>query len=340
MTLQTQAKNRKAITKIRVGAHSRLHMALIDLNGNLGRIDGGFGVALRKPTIKLEIEESNKTSLEPYSELLARTLRKAKKELNYDKDVMVRLVDDYPQHVGLGHETQMMLTVGSAICKLKGIDVSTRDLAWRMGRGGTSGIGVSTFETGGFVVDAGHSFGPNKAKSDFFPSTYSNAPPPPVIFRCEFPEDWKVILVIPEVSKKLFGETELNIFQRFCPIPAADVERISRIVLFQIIPSVLEKDLDVFGDALSMIRKIGFKKIELDQQHQVVSETIDVIERNDIKAVGLSSMGPTVFAVYPKRRDTSELISSLKHVGDKYSLKYHILQTDGYNYGASIEIKE
>jgi len=340
MNRQIFASECSTIAKIRVEAHSRLHMTLIDLNGNLGRVDGGFGMALKKPVLALQIEENNKTSLEPYSELLDMALKKAKKEFNYKKGVKVRVLDDYPQHIGLGHETQMMLAVGSAISRLKGIDISSRDLACIMRRGGTSGIGVGTFETGGFLVDAGHSFGRNKVKSDFSSSTYSRAPPPPVIFRCEFPEDWKVFLVIPDVTKRLFGKAELNLFKRFCPIPATDVEKISRIVLFQVIPSMLEKDLVTLGEALSTLRRIGFKRIEMDQQHPVVKETVEAIEKSGIKAVGLSSMGPTVFAICSKRRDTSELVSSLENIGRKHSLKYQILETEGYNNGASLGIVE
>lgn len=36
---------------------SRLHLSLLDLNGSLGRIDGGVGLTLKKPSLVLELKE-------------------------------------------------------------------------------------------------------------------------------------------------------------------------------------------------------------------------------------------------------------------------------------------
>jgi beta-ribofuranosylaminobenzene 5'-phosphate synthase len=38
-----------------VTSPSRLHFSLIDLNGELGRVDGGIGVALNEPSLKIEV---------------------------------------------------------------------------------------------------------------------------------------------------------------------------------------------------------------------------------------------------------------------------------------------
>jgi len=326
------------MVKVSVEAHSRLHMALIDLNGNLGRIDGGFGVALQDPSIRLEIEESSRASVEPYSKLLDNALRRAKKAFGYNDDVIVRLIDDYPEHIGLGHETQIMLAVGSAICKLKDLNISVPSIAWKMGRGGTSGVGVGIFETGGFVLDAGHGFGPNRVKNSFCSSSYSNAPPPPVICRCKFPEDWRVILLIPKIAKRIFGKFELDVFKQFCPIPANEVEKISRAVLFQLVPSVVENDLTSFGEALTIIRNTGFKRIEIDQQPPIVKEVMHTMEKCNVSALGLSSMGPAVFAVLSKEDDISEIVISLKNVQKKHSVECVVLETKGCNNGAFVQI--
>lgn len=326
------------MTKVRVEARSRLHMALIDLNGSLGRIDGGFGIALQCPSIKLEIETSNKPL--PYSgdTVVTNIVERAKKVFGYDKGVKVKLIDDYPEHIGLGRETQLALAIGSAVRLLKGVEMSTSTLAHRMGRGGTSGIGVGLFEKGGFIVDAGHSFGSEKAKASFLPSSHSHAPPPPVICRHDIPEDWRVLLVTPTVPTRLFGESELAVFKKFCPIPEDEVEKISRLVLFRIIPAVIENDLASFGEALGRINNLGFKKIEIGLQHPLVREIMGCIKANGFDAVGLSSMGPTVFAIYSKEKDISSIISSLKRLQTKYSLDCTFLHTKGCNTGAIMEV--
>ncbi len=46
---------------ITVTTPSRLHFSLIDLNGEIWRIDGGFGVALQNPNFKILIERSKQS---------------------------------------------------------------------------------------------------------------------------------------------------------------------------------------------------------------------------------------------------------------------------------------
>ena len=50
--------------KMQITTPSRLHFGLLDLNGELGRINGGFGVALDKPSWRIvlsdEINSKNK----------------------------------------------------------------------------------------------------------------------------------------------------------------------------------------------------------------------------------------------------------------------------------------
>ncbi|MEZ5334482.1 MAG: hypothetical protein R2741_04185 [Methanolobus sp.] len=46
----------------------------------------------------------------------------------------------------------------AAVNELYNLGKSVRELAIAVGRGGTSGIGVASFEMGGFIVDGGHRF--------------------------------------------------------------------------------------------------------------------------------------------------------------------------------------
>ena len=40
---------------VTVSSPSRLHFTLIDLNGELGRVDAGIGVALNEPSLKIRV---------------------------------------------------------------------------------------------------------------------------------------------------------------------------------------------------------------------------------------------------------------------------------------------
>ena len=44
--------------RFQIRSPSRLHLSLIDLNGSLGRIDGGFGFALDNPNFVIEFNDS------------------------------------------------------------------------------------------------------------------------------------------------------------------------------------------------------------------------------------------------------------------------------------------
>ncbi|RLG30261.1 hypothetical protein DRO03_04925 [Methanosarcinales archaeon] len=45
-----------------------------------------------------------------------------------------------------------------AVNRLYDMSMSVRDIAIAVGRGGTSGTGVASFESGGFILDSGHKF--------------------------------------------------------------------------------------------------------------------------------------------------------------------------------------
>ena len=43
---------------------SRIHIALIDLNGSYGRVDGGIGLTIEKPGYAMTLAESDRNTLE------------------------------------------------------------------------------------------------------------------------------------------------------------------------------------------------------------------------------------------------------------------------------------
>ena len=69
----------------------------------------------------------------------------------------------------------MGLSTGKLIAEHIGAYSNGYSLGEIIGRGGTSGIGVFSFDFGGFIVDGGHSL---KSKSSFLPSSASQAKPP------------------------------------------------------------------------------------------------------------------------------------------------------------------
>lgn len=172
---------------------SRLHLALIDLNASLGRIDGGMGICLENPCTHIRAEKAESVEIVGFSHLAYRMEAAASAVLPEGEGICIHVEKDVPAHVGLGSGTQAALCVAAAVNELYDLGMSVRELAIAVGRGGTSGIGVAGFETGGFLVDCGHRF---SEKGSFSPSSASQAPPAPIIFREDFP-DWHIVLALP-----------------------------------------------------------------------------------------------------------------------------------------------
>ena len=287
---------------------SRLHLTLLDLNGSYGRIDGGVGITLKNPNLNLraeiasdgvEVDFSKSCQLidglvKDFTVKIENSTFKVQKALKIEDDFKFTVESAFPPHSGLGSGTQISLAVAKLISSMNDQDLNALDLARMVGRGGTSGIGVESFENGGFIIDGGHK---SSEKQGFLPSSASSATPPPILARYDFPEDWKIILVIPNVERGVSGVKEIDAFQTYCPIPLNEVEKLSHLMLMKLMPSVLESDLDSFGVAVNKIQTIGFKRIENKLQNPYIAHIMDNLRVAGAAGVGMSSFGPTIFAV-------------------------------------------
>jgi beta-ribofuranosylaminobenzene 5'-phosphate synthase len=320
---------------------SRLHLTLIDLNGIHGRIDGGVGLTIKEPSLRIEaerIDEGIETVfssasqkipelVDDYSTKIENAALKVIKSMNYSGGFKFKIDTAYTPHSGLGSGTQLSLAVAKLITRMNNKQLSAFNLAKIVGRGGTSGIGVESFENGGFIIDGGHK---KAEKTSFLPSSASKASPPPIIARYDFPEDWKIILTIPNVERGVSGAKEVDAFQNYCPIPLIEVEKLSHLILMKLMPAVLESDLDAFGSAINDIQSTGFKKIENKLQNSLIKETMEDIRNAGAAGVGMSSFGPTIYAVTDNNgKDVmSAARDAIKDVGGE------IIKTSAMNTGA------
>ncbi|RLI77636.1 hypothetical protein DRP05_09595 [Archaeoglobales archaeon] len=311
---------------MKIRTPSRIHITLIDLNGSIGRIDGGVGVALNEPYVEVEFKESDTIEVEGKAMNLDRFKQVAKKfGYVFNRGIKIDVLSDYHDHVGLGSGTQITLAIGMAFNKLYNLNLSVEEVAKIGGRGGTSGIGVNAFKVGGFIVDGGHS---KKIKANFLPSSASKAKPAPIIARHDFPE-WKIVLGIPEL-KGFYGKREVSLFQAHCPIPLNEVRELCHLILMKMLPSVVEGDLDEFGDALRKIQRLGFKKVEVNQYNDLIWRLLDEFDN----AIGMSSTGPAVFAVVDSNAKVVE--REIENYFEDYGFSCTTLITEARNRGAEI----
>lgn len=281
---------------IKIRSPSRLHLSLIDMNAEIGRVDGGVGITLDSPNITLTAEKHDGIEITGGSDLSDRAYAAVEALLPEGEGIKVHVEEDMPPHVGLGSGTQIALSAAAAVNELYGLGMSVKELAIRVGRGGTSGIGVASFENGGFLVDCGHKF---SDKGSFSPSSASRADPAPIIFRHDFP-DWDIILALPE-SKGAHDAQEVDIFKKECPIPLQEVQEVCHVVLMQMMPAVMEGDIENFGMALNHLQTVGFKKREIARQSPEVRDLIEFMQDLGVAGAGMSSFGPVVFGVVDHR---------------------------------------
>ncbi len=156
---------------LKIKTPSRIHMTLIDMNGSLGRVDGGIGITLEEPNIVITAKKSDSVEVRGDPELNQR-MKKACEVVCPGCGIEIDIKKSYWNHIGLGSGTQAALAAGMAISALYDLNLSPRAIAGKVGRGGTSGIGIGSFERGGFILDGGHRM---EAKSAFLPAHFQKA---------------------------------------------------------------------------------------------------------------------------------------------------------------------
>jgi beta-ribofuranosylaminobenzene 5'-phosphate synthase len=326
--------------RVVVEAPARLHLSLIDLNGSIGRVDGGIGITLSHPVTLLEACGGDTLRVrggDASAQDRVRKVAAAILPLIGRSGATITLHRTIPTHTGLGSGTSLSLATAVALYRLVGRTAEIRTLAVLAGRGGTSGIGTAAFETGGFIVDGGHRFGKGEAKSAFLPSAASaGIAPAPVIIRHPFPEDWKILLVLPVTAPGASGGEERDIFQTVCPLPRAEVQEICHEILLRMLPGLVEHDLDSFGAAVNRIQELGFKKVEISRQAPLIPQLLSSLQEAGAAGAGMSSFGPAVYAITDT--DPDHLISAAREAMSPAGGE--ILLTAGRNQGAIVREEE
>ena len=299
---------------------SRLGFGLIDMNGEIGRIDGGIGLALESPYTLIEAVKADRVQVKCLDEpAFAERIQIAAKKVCCKHNipgVTINILERPLPHVGLGSATQALVGAAVAICKLYDVDESVTELAKLVGRGGTSGIGVGAIQYGGFILDGGHRFrrGDGISKTEYAPSGSSaGMEPPPILLRQDFP-DWDVLITIP-LGGGISGFKEAVLFKVVCPVPLNEVRHICHIIIMQILPAIMERDIRVFGGGMEEYQKLGFKVFEFRAQTKLIHDCMRFLRENGGIGVGMSSWGPALFSF-------GEDLSELKQKAD-FWLKKH-----------------
>lgn len=320
--------------KVTVRAPARLHLGLLDLRGDLGRLFGGMGVAINWPTVVVEAETSDRLAVSGeraelanfYAELFLR---------KYCPRAQVALMvkQTIPQHVGLGSGTQLALATATSLAKLCSVKASIQELAWILGRGQVSGVGTALFQKGGFVVESGVKSQKNKP----VPSGHFS----PVIFQEPFPEDWLFVVAIPNVKGGLSGQAEAKAFDTLPPMPKETADEISHLLVMSLLPALKEKDIFTFGASLTRIQSLVGDCFVSAQGGRFSSspsgDTIAYMLKHGAYGAGQSSWGPTVYGLVNGETQAEKLVLQVQDfLGE--SVGGRVFSTTVNNRGAYIKV--
>lgn len=281
--------------RITVKAPARLHFGFIDLSGSLGRMFGSIGLAIDDPSITLEATPARRLVVS--GDESGRVEALAGRFLHHygmSRGVRLSITQSIPPHAGLGSGTQLALSVATALSRLFSLGADIRELAAMMDRGRRSGIGIGVFEHGGFIVDGGRrltALGP--------PSDHGSLPP--TIVRLPFPREWTFVLAIPHVGRGLSGDAEVRAFRRLPANLGGGAGRLSRIILMQMLPALVERDAVAFGRSLTAVQRIVGSWFRAVQGGAFArpegAELARIMSRGGALGTGQSSWGPTVYGM-------------------------------------------
>lgn len=268
-------------------------MGFLDLHGGLGRKFGSIGLCLEDIATELEVIPAPDISASgPSAELARLNAEKLLAELGPDTGVNINVRRAIPEHAGLGSGTQMAMAVGAAVNRLLGLDFTTQQLSLLLERGRRSGIGIGTFNAGGFILDGGHNAGTAM---------------PPVLFQLPIPDTWRFILVLDTGQRGLSGRDEVKAFRNLPPMNETVAGNICRRVLMQALPAIREDDCAAFGEAITAVQTMNGEYFSAAQGGQysseAVAEVVRFLQAHGATGAGQSSWGPTGFAIYPNETE-------------------------------------
>lgn len=281
---------------------ARLHMGFFDLNGDLGRRFGSIGLSLDQPVIELHAWRADVFEAEgPGASRAIKVAEKLAKVLNLQGGMRMRLVHGIPEHAGLGSGTQMSLVVGLAMNRLYNLGLILQDVAMLTERGARSGIGMGTFAAGGVVIDGGRG---------------SKTIIPPVIARADFPESWRILLILDQTHPGRHGAEEIEAFRNLPEFSAQDAAILCRHVLMQALPALAEHDLQTFGAAIRELQvRTGdhFAPVQGGRYaNPQVAAVLNWLDEQGVACLGQSSWGPTGFAVFADEIQAQEMLQKLQ----------------------------
>ncbi len=309
---------------IKIISPARLHFGFLNLGQNKKNSLGGIGLSINKFQTIIKVKKYHKLVVEgDVSNKGYGYVKNFCKKNKIKPNFLVNIEKLTPEHIGLGSGTQLALSIGMAINKLNNLNLSIIEIGRMLNRGIRSSVGLSNFVHGGFIIDLG-------IENNFF----SN------LSKINFPDKWKIILIIHERNKGIYGSKEIKAFTKLKK-STKNIFNLQSLVLKETYPYLVEKNFNAFSESITKIQGyMGkyFNKIQGGKySSKIVSKVINFSKETKIKGYGQTSWGPTGFILLSNKENAQKIKYRLeKKFANCNDLKFIICS--GKNTGATIKV--
>ena len=326
--------------EVEVTVPARLHSTVLDMNRfNTGRAGGGgigwaVGVYFQakvRATVSPEIVVTGQRPL-----IVSHFAQLFKEILQFPGGFEIELYDHGRRHVGMGSSIGTMTAACIGMNEVLGRPFTNRELRRVLGfnaceesgqhyliRGFETGIGAMAGINGGMVLST----------DDM-----------ELVYRIAVPET-KALIFIPDVpsledeysGKETSAESEVELLMRRARyLDSLQCGTKSQIVLLDLLPSMVRGDLKGIGNSLFDLAFLGSKRAECEQ-HGVFGAPIyhflGTLRGIGAEVVGMSSVGPTVYAL---TKDQDVMDRMVKYLKDHNVPESRIIETSIDNIGVRV----
>lgn len=285
---------------LKINVPARVHMSLIDLGTHGYRRNGGLGFCINEPTASFSYVNSANIDLSllasvgySTSDISAVEMRLRKMQQVYNVSGIKLIEASIPgRHIGLGSGTATALATVEAMNLLNDLELTSKDLMAYSGRGGASGIGLHGYFKGGFVFDIGRKFDDEIITSS--DDTERIVELPFALQTLQMP-DWKVGIFRSVDAKAVSAETEKRLFLDILPLSQESVYETTYHSVFGSLAAVAVQDFDSFCLALNALQQCEWKRAEINLHGPHLLRDMKKLLDLGCDAVGMSSVGPTLF---------------------------------------------
>jgi beta-ribofuranosylaminobenzene 5'-phosphate synthase len=323
--------------KIKITAPGRIHVNLFDMSNSGYRQNGGIGFCITGLDTTIEFAACSSFKIidnreTGYSDReigsLIAFLEQLYASRAYVQKFSLTYLSGPAPHSGFGTGTSTRLACVEAAHYFNNVDADIKQIILASGRGGTSGVGVNTYFSGGMSID----LGVKSTGLPLAPSSARQGPPilPTQILSLPLPKNWQIGIIVAPKAYRISAEEEVDFFNRTCPVDPLSVQQSIYHALSGMACSAIESDFDTFCLAVNAIQEVEWKASEWRAQVDSLAKLRKVLHEAGAKCVGLSSLGP---AIYFMSDDVDAIFASLSLASD-----YWLTKCFPNNSGRTLEI--